>query len=441
MAYCDCGEVQWGIHDHDAMGAYHRAHNQWCLTHTPPAIDLDSADRYAVAEIEDDDDDDNEDYDSCDDDDDNDDASCGGDSADHSDDFLACRNCGDLSCSCGMCDYECGCEDCDSQRHRRSRRRVSNDHEAYEHTIRARVRQQRDGHSLNPIRALAWNGAITSERRARLGFEFECDCRTGSTAAWMLSQTRMAWQSLGMTHARDYMISKPDGSVHGSCPAEFATVPCTAAEHLLVLTTAFPDGRFGGGKIKAWSNGSAGLHAHISKKHLGRLTAGKVGVFLHHPKNDEFLTDVVGRSANTYCQRKPAAVRDALKPVDDRDRYRAWNMLPVMTDELRAFRPSPRISSILKNLEFVEGLVEFSRFTPICATTARDPKGLEWTWFLKWLSQDENRKKYVHMHGWMMVRAGKHGDVYRSFLRKEVKRGRDGRPKSGFPEFDNGEQE
>lgn len=291
-------------------------------------------------------------------------------------------------------------------------------------------------HSARAERRLSYRGKDIACHRRRLGFEFECDAVTHSSLDMAMAKTSEAWRRVGLRHADGYMIAKEDGSINGSTPVELVTVPCTVPEHLSVLSAAFPTGRLGGGNFRAWSNGSCGMHVHIGRGTLTSLQIGKGKIFFNHPANIGFVVDVAGRRPNGYCEANfDSRCSDALSDPERFDRYEIYNMANPKTIELRIFRPSPRIPSILKNLEFVESALEFVNQAPICSSSLHSVGALSYYHYLRWLAADAHRKAYQWMHGWMMARTGPFGDAYRANLRKNVKEDRSGNPKPGSPEL------
>lgn len=338
--------------------------------------------------------------------------------------------------------YVCPCPSCSTARAQvGSLTPEGRRHLQYRDSVRSSIRDSLHarGHRGNPCGALDWNGSNRGlSRRPRMGYEFECDARSEDNVCEIMSRLDAAWDRTGMRHAKGYLIQKTDGSVTGNYPVEFATVPCTVEEHRRVLDSAFPAGRFGAGRVRAWSNGSAGMHVHISRQFVSPLDCGKLGVFFHHPVNDKFLSDLSGRMPNTFCKRLPSAVREA--DTGRGDRYVAFNREPKRTVEVRAFRPSPKITSISKNLELVEAVIEWVQGVPICETTADDASRSDWKVFMQWISQPHGRKKYYHLHNWWLARAGEFGDYYRALCPRNVREvGRNRR--RGFDEFHNNSSE
>lgn len=335
-------------------------------------------------------------------------------------DYDSCDECGHEPCVCGVPPRELGCT-CDECRERLEGAfgRVRAEHAAYANRRRFERREMsdRESHTANPCVVLRWNGQAYAKGRARLGMEFECDARTDLQKEEMLRRTAEAFRAIGLRHAEGYMIAKRDGSVTGSYPIEFATVPCTVEEHLSVLRHAFPNNRFGDGVIRSWTNSSCGLHVHIGRRRISPLTAGKMAVFWHHPDNDSAITEIAGRSSNSYCRRSPVMAYEGDFGLRG-DRYCALNLTNVRTIEVRAFRPSPNLESIAKNLEVVEASSWFARWAPICVSTGTDAGGLRWDQFLRWLADPGHRKVFPHLHSWIVRRDTNLGRTYRFFLPK-----------------------
>lgn len=295
-------------------------------------------------------------------------------------------------------------------------------HASYRAEVRRQIQNERAAqqhHSGNPCKAHKWNRVCTQRGRPRLGFEFECDAQTLSAQEAVVSKTQAAWDKSGLRHAKGYLIQKSDGSVRGERPIEYATVPCTLLEHEKILWSAFPEGRFGGGRLRSWpASVNAGMHVHIGRVCVSPLLAGKMAVFLQHPLNDAWMTTLCGRNGGDYCHRLPAAVREGTHGRGER--YVALNKIPPSTFEYRIFRPSSITTSVLKNLEFCEALPEFLKFAPLCATTADDLGQHGWQGFMQWLAQPAVRKKYFHLHYWWLGNTTQFGEYYRTRLPKNV---------------------
>lgn len=330
--------------------------------------------------------------------------------------------------------YVCACPSCRSRADQGAMSPEERRHAAYREQVRSRAAEARRirGNRTNPVGFLQWNGTPRGlQNRPRMGFEFECDARSESRSSQFVDRLNKAFGMCDLRHATGYLIAKPDGSVNGSYPIEYATVPCTVEEHRRVLDAAFPNGRFGDGQVRAWGNASAGMHVHLSRLFVSALTIGKMGVFFHHFRNDTFWTEMCGRAANNYCKRSPTSVRDV---AGDGDRYSAFNKCPTRTVEVRIFRPSSVITSICKNMELVESSAEFCRLSPICATTADDPGPFGWQGYLRWLSAPPARKKYDHLHHWLLSKPGDAGEFYRALLPRNVRMVGPNR-RRGFEEF------
>lgn len=248
--------------------------------------------------------------------------------------------------------------------------------------------------------------------KTTVAFEFECNSHDtaneaiGPTAGYF---NRAYRKLVNHTCNGDGAIAKRDGSLDENSGLEVVTVPTTLAEMRLVLAEAYPNKRFGRGEVSAWNQDDCGMHVHVGRSTISPLTLGKMLVFMHSAGNKSFNIDIAGRNTH-YAAYRPyrAMVQNGLpKNADMSDKYSSLHV-KRKTVEFRIFRPSCRVSTILKNLCFCLAVREF------CVTASINH--LSWQDFLAWLAKPSHRTAYPELHTWLRDRASEYGDHYRTLV-------------------------
>jgi hypothetical protein len=152
----------------------------------------------------------------------------------------------------------------------------------------------------------------------------------------------------------DIAILKHDGTCSGP---EIVTIPATLDNYYnsdyplpSLLSSAIEQG------CKGSTGCDTGMHIHVSKSSLTTLTIGKMIVFVNAIENRSFMTLIMQRSFNQWCQVKTKKITDThYNP----DRYEAINLQNDKTVEFRIFKSNLRMDRVLKNIEFVQALCEY----------------------------------------------------------------------------------
>lgn len=211
------------------------------------------------------------------------------------------------------------------------------------------------GYSTNVKEALSRPHLIDTGERAGddhlMGVEVECCSKPGVLNSNYHTKIGEA--------IRGVAIMKSDSSIRGQNPVEIVTLPATLAYHrkwflgenwARVQTIA-----------GAWNNDSCGLHVHIGRKRLTNAHFDRILWFVHSLENYSFMIHMAGRAYNHYWFLGPD--RAAVSPhVYERGfgRYVAVNFAKNETIEFRLFRGNTSGRGILKNVEFVHALAEYS---------------------------------------------------------------------------------
>jgi hypothetical protein len=163
----------------------------------------------------------------------------------------------------------------------------------------------------------------------------------------------------GEIEIADIAILKHDGTCSGP---EIVTIPATLDNYYnddYPLAELLDSAKAQG--CKGSTGRDTGMHIHVSKSSLTTLTIGKMIVFVNAIENRSFMTSIMQRSFNQWCQVKTKKITDThYNP----DRYEAINLQNDKTVEFRIFKSNLRMDRVLKNIEFVQALCEY------CATVA-----------------------------------------------------------------------
>jgi hypothetical protein len=213
-----------------------------------------------------------------------------------------------------------------------------------------------------------------------LGYELEVVSRNGSVS----DAVKFVRQHL----ATDYVTLKSDGSICGP-GFEIVSRPDSLAVHKKKTEAFLAEAK---DHLKSWpANLDCGMHVHITRSALSPLQLGKMLVFLNDPGNERFVTDVAGRGPIEWCKRSPKKLTDGIKRSDER--RAALNLTNDRTVEVRIFRGNVARDGFIKNLEFVQALVDFT--APAEQSIGNSCRHDE---FCKWL----NPKQYPTLHAFLL---------------------------------------
>lgn len=224
---------------------------------------------------------------------------------------------------------------------------------------------------------------MRSETKSKLRFGVELEVEGYDTATEAAEYIRQFLPA-------DYCVLKRDGSL-GEAGVEIVTRPDSMAVHRRMFGVLFKDSP--GRALSSWNNGRCGMHVHISRAALSQLQIGKMLCFLNEPAAENFVTKVAGRKPCNWCKVHKKKLSDCRH---DSDRYTALNVTNKHTVEVRIFKGTLAEAGFLKNLEFVEALVEFT--APASRSIAH---ATSYRAFCEWLP----KKQYPHLYAFL-VRKG-----------------------------------
>lgn len=185
----------------------------------------------------------------------------------------------------------------------------------------------------------------------------------------------------------NYCTLKRDGSL-GENGVEIVTRPDGFAVHKRMWAAFFKDSP--GKALSSWNTNRCGMHVHVSRSALSELQIGKMLCFLNEPAAVNFISKIAGRQPCHWCKVHKKKITDV---NHEDDRYTALNVTGSRTVEFRIFKGTLAEAGFMKNLEFVQALVEFT--APACRSIA---EATSYRAFCDWLP----RKQYPHLFAFLV---------------------------------------
>jgi hypothetical protein len=214
----------------------------------------------------------------------------------------------------------------------------------------------------------------------KLGVELETVTAPNST---MTKTAKGVVDKLGS----DFVTLKKDSSISGGVGGfEIVTQPATLDAHKERWGKLFDDLPKG---LESEQHRSTGLHVHISREGLGKGTIGRMVRLMNAPGTRAFIKMVAGRTSGyAKIQGKKTIAKPGFK---DRDRYKAINLLPDKTVELRIFKGTTSKPKFMAALEFADALANYCQPAVAGNKGVENPDGL-----IEYVNA--NRKSYPHLH-------------------------------------------
>ncbi len=201
-----------------------------------------------------------------------------------------------------------------------------------------------------------------------LGVELEVECKSDS------GRHRGELADVVAAAMAGFAVLKSDGSLNDGF--EIVTAPATIEIHREEWTKRFYGKSFIKG-LRSWDAGTCGLHVHISRQPLSKLTQAKIVGFCNIEENRTWMKKLAGRTSS-YAEFKDVE-RLGKQWGSQSSRYRVVNVENDDTLEFRIFKGSLRPERLWRALEFVHSLVKF------CEQTSLEK--LQASQYLEWLGK------------------------------------------------------
>lgn len=159
----------------------------------------------------------------------------------------------------------------------------------------------------------------------------------------------------------DFLIAKTDGSLPSN-GVEFNTAPATFETQVKKWDKILDSLKEH--KFISYDEESTGIHIHLSKSAIDQQTIDSMLFFINKEENQGFLEKIAQRKACRWCEYAGMKKKKEVKEHKDNfsnDKYKALNIAPQYTIELRIFKGTIFKTSFMKNLEFANSLVMFCK--------------------------------------------------------------------------------
>lgn len=252
-----------------------------------------------------------------------------------------------------------------------------------------------------------WNASIGGEatytRRAPyfpsdlyMGIELEMEKMTDNLLEKFLTDA----QEIDINDP-NFCYFKEDGSL-GNNGAELVTQPATLdAFKIRFPFEALDNAREGGARSFYYSQ--CGFHIHVSRS---AFTPSHLYKFLKFQVKNDRMCMVVGQrehsSYATWAEEETNNVRhrtkDVVKGTVHSARYTAINTGNFETIELRYFKGNILKEAVLKNVEFVDCVYNYTKQLTVSDIWR---KGYSWDYFIEYLV--ENKKRYENLYNFLIT--------------------------------------
>lgn len=222
----------------------------------------------------------------------------------------------------------------------------------------------------------------------KFGIELEVGCDRGVCRSTCVGYVADAFDRV--TDSMKYVTYKEDGSISEVDGFEIVTRPDCPSVHKKLWTEVLSDRRVLD-SITSWRSGKCGMHIHVSREPLSELWIGRMMVLVNADAFSGLLRSVAGRGSNSYSVLRTKKFTDVKR---SNNRYEALNVGDSRTIEFRMFRGTTLLSSFLKNIEFVEAVIDYCRPHARSLQCIGDPQD-----FLSYVSS--HRKQFENLFGFL----------------------------------------
>jgi hypothetical protein len=191
-----------------------------------------------------------------------------------------------------------------------------------------------------------------------------------------------------------FFIMKQDGSIHGSKPNcyEMVTVPATMKAHKRLWAEFFE--KIDYTKFDTSKDTGNGMHVHIDRKSFTKNHLNRFTWFITNPGNDDFMLAISERPTKANYQewaRTPNHFGHTTKITASRyasstngSLRGAVHCKGTKTVEVRIFKGIVSYATIVKNLEFVDSVFDYTSTTMLCQLSLAN--------YLSWLKKTPKNK-------------------------------------------------
>ncbi len=192
----------------------------------------------------------------------------------------------------------------------------------------------------------------------KFGIELEVGCDKGFKRT---ACAKVAIDTINkFTAASEYIVLKEDGSLSECSGFEIVTRPDAPEVHKRIFGDILSEAEIRK-HMSSWSNGKCGIHIHVSRAPLTELWIGRMLVFINSGTMAPLIQRVAGRGSSSYTEYKKKKLSDGKECNLSEDRYEALNVSGGHTVEFRIFRGNLNPDGFIKNIEFVEAVLDYCR--------------------------------------------------------------------------------
>lgn len=177
------------------------------------------------------------------------------------------------------------------------------------------------------------------------GVELEVECPSGEDK---YEYADVIASAIG---TRAYL--KRDGSLENGF--EIVTHPMDLPTHREFWRTLFTSGASRG--LRSHDTSTCGLHVHVNRDSISKLTLGKFVYFVNHPTNKEFLETFARRDCSKWAYFAEKKLTDGIRSSEDH--YSAVCLRSQYTIELRIFRGTLIYRTLVSAIEFLDATLNW----------------------------------------------------------------------------------
>ena len=213
------------------------------------------------------------------------------------------------------------------------------------------------------------------------GIEVEVELRNEGSMKEVLDKMKP-------TFNEDHILFKRDGSL--TYGFEIVSTNASFNYHKNIFWKSFFTKKYND-DVRGYKAKTCGMHIHFSRSYFTDLEQKKLNTFYHSKGNRDFIQLIAGRSNNDYARYiDHIDMTDTITPPNRSDyKYRCINFCNEETIEIRIFQSNLKENSFFRNLEFVDSVNNFIKFTSITKLSFND--------YINYLLSD-TKKSYFNLY-------------------------------------------